>query len=1093
MSTDSILQRPGRFHGFAQLCFLILAVLTIVTTSLAQSPADDVPQSTTRSIDGSYEDELILLQEETPLSFLSTAKPILMGRIETGPIPFSVLSARSGSNRMTEIGGVNLATTGRVVYMRSAISPPWGQSTNEAAMNAVFGLGVWEDLRYETASPANIFASDVAMVFMEGGDSNANEMETFLNSNQALIESWVSSGGRLFLNAAPNEGNGMNLGFGTQLVYPNFSNPGTIAPGQGTHPIFSSPSTPVGSSWTGGFFTHASITCAVGCTTLIVGGSNQAVLSEKPFGTGLVIFGGMTTTNFHTPQPHATNLRRNILHYLYNVGLATNSAPSAVADSYSTGEDNMLTVPVNGVLGNDSDSDSDPLTAILVAAPANAQSFALLADGSFTYVPADNFNGVDGFTYKANDGQDDSNIVTVSITVNAVNDQPVLSGVPANAIIPEEAPYGFPASGSDIENSPLVYSLIGAPAGATIDPSSGAFAWTPTEDQGPGVYDFTVRVADPEGLFDQLPISVEVEEVNLEPVLDSIGDRTIDEDQLLTFDANASDADIPANGLTFDLIAGPSGASIDPSTGVFTWTPTEAQGGNPSSNYTFTVRVTDDGSPGLSDEEQITVTVNEVNSPPVLDAIGNQTGYWGNQFAFTASAGDSDLPANALAYSLIGAPAGASIDPASGQFTWPPSNAQIGAHTFTVRVTDDGSPTMFDEQQLTITVGKRPTMLVYTGDGTEQYSDRQALSAALTDNGGGALQGLPIVGRNIGFAIGAQSTSSNTDGSGTAAANLILTQNPAPAYTADSTFVGDAFYVASSDSDVFDITQEDARSYYTGTLFVNTSCATCSNGVATLSATIKDITAVGDDPATDSFEGDIRNARVTFISRDTNTVIASNVPVGLVDPADTKTGTATFNWNVNIGSQDSLDVTVGIIVTNYYTRNSTSEDTVVTISKPIGTNFITGGGYLVLSQSNGQYAGFDGSRSNFGFNVKYNKSGKNLQGHVNVIIRGSGGRVYQIKGTVLRTLSVNNSNPSSRHAVWTGKGALTDITDPLIPISLGGNNTFQMEIIDRGEPGSSDSIGINLWNDAGGLLHSSNWNGTQTVLQTIGGGNLVVR
>jgi hypothetical protein len=117
-----------------------------------------------------------------------------------------------------------------------------------------------------------------------------------------------------------------------------------------------------------------------------------------------------------------------------------------------------------------------------------------------------------------------------------------------------------------------------------------------------------------------------------------------------------------------------------------------------------------------------------------------------------------------------------------------------------------------------------------------------------------------------------------------------------------------------------------------------------ATGSPTLSATIKDITAENSDPATDPFAGDIRNARVSFVDRDGG-VIVSNLAVGLVDPSDTKTGTVTFNWNVNIGAADSMDYTIGIVVSNYYTRNSSFDDVVVTVSKPIGTNFITGGGY----------------------------------------------------------------------------------------------------------------------------------------------------
>ncbi len=99
------------------------------------------------------------------------------------------------------------------------------------------------------------------------------------------------------------------------------------------------------------------------------------------------------------------------------------------------------------------------------------------------------------------------------------------------------------------------------------------------------------------------------------PVLDPVGDQTVDEQTLLTFTATASDPDVPVDTLTFSLSGEPAGALIDPNTGVFTWTPTEAQGPN---SYTFDVIVTDDGTPRLIDSETITVTVNEVNVAPVL-------------------------------------------------------------------------------------------------------------------------------------------------------------------------------------------------------------------------------------------------------------------------------------------------------------------------------------------------------------------------------------------------------------------------------------------------------------------------------------------
>ena len=148
-------------------------------------------------------------------------------------------------------------------------------------------------------------------------------------------------------------------------------------------------------------------------------------------------------------------------------------------------------------------------------------------------------------------------------------------------------------------------------------------------------------------------------------MLAAIGDKTVNEGQLLTFTANATDSDVPANTLTFSLLNAPAGASIDPATGVFSWTPAEGQG---PGSYDLTVRVTDNGTPNLYDEEAITitVTVNEPIRPRSWRPLAIKSVNEGQLLTFTASATDSDIPANSLTFSLLNAPAGASIDAVHG-------------------------------------------------------------------------------------------------------------------------------------------------------------------------------------------------------------------------------------------------------------------------------------------------------------------------------------------------------------------------------------------------------------------------------------------
>jgi hypothetical protein len=114
---------------------------------------------------------------------------------------------------------------------------------------------------------------------------------------------------------------------------------------------------------------------------------------------------------------------------------------------------------------------------------------------------------------------------------------------------------------------------------------------------------------------------------------------------------------------------------------------------------------------------------------------------------------------------------------------------------------------------------------------------------------------------------------------------------------------------------------------------------------------------------------------------------------------------------------------------------------------------------------------------------------------VNIIFsRTVGGvlRTYQAKSNSIESLVRTITSPSTCHAQFVSKANLTDITDPLNPVSLGGNLQFQMMLHDNGEPGSSDTIGYTLWNGSQ-LLFSSRWTGVATAEQVLGGGNLQVR
>jgi len=172
------------------------------------------------------------------------------------------------------------------------------------------------------------------------------------------------------------------------------------------------------------------------------------------------------------------------------------------------------------------------------------------------------------------------------------------------------------------------------------------------------------------------------------------------------------------NTLTYSLSNAPAGATVDPATGVFTWTPSEIQG---PGVYDITVVVTDNNLPQLNDSKTFQVTVNEVNLPPVLTAISNHFVHAGMAFTFTNTASDPDLPANVLSYSLEpGAPAGATMQPLSGVFAWQTSGIDTGTtNPVTVRVTDDGVPLLSDTQSFSIAVLPPPSVMGATAPADE--------------------------------------------------------------------------------------------------------------------------------------------------------------------------------------------------------------------------------------------------------------------------------------------------------------------------------------------------------------------------------------
>ena len=291
-------------------------------------------------------------------------------------------------------------------------------------------------------------------------------------------------------------------------------------------------------------------------------------------------------------------------------------------------------------------------------------------------------------------------------TIGNTNNVPPLLNPIGNKSGNEGTLITFTASATDANTGQtLTFSLDpGAPTNAAINPISGVFTWTPNETQGPGSYPVTVRVRDDgsPALSDSETLTITVNEVNSPPSLSGVSDRTVNEGSPLSFTVLGSDPDVPAQMLTYSLTGAPPGASINANSGLFTWTPTEAQGPGVYSNVV--VNVTDSGSPPMTTSETLTITVDEVNVAPTLtkpaDVAIDELVAWTLQLSAT----DTDLPAQTLTFSLVSGPAGLTVSSA-GLVSWTPTEAQgPSTNTVTVKVADNGTPSQTATQAFTVSV-----------------------------------------------------------------------------------------------------------------------------------------------------------------------------------------------------------------------------------------------------------------------------------------------------------------------------------------------------------------------------------------------------
>jgi len=364
---------------------------------------------------------------------------------------------------------------------------------------------------------------------------------------------------------------------------------------------------------------------------------------------------------------------------------------SFVSGGYNSTIDSSFSSPITGRLAWSASSGGYITTAVNLPAFATAQDIQLR-----WRCATDNGGSAAGWRI---DSVTLSNRVCLCCISGTNN--PVLPAQ-TNRTINELSTLTVTNTASDADaNETLFYALQNPPVGASIS-GSGIITWTPAENQGPSTNTLTTIVTDSTGRTATNSFDVIVLHVNTAPVLPGQTNRAINELTTLTVTNTATDADLPADALSYSLLVAPAGASISVN-GVITWPTAEIDG---PGVFTITTRVVDNGTPALSATNTFTVTVNEVNTVPTLPAQSNRTINEAVALVVTNTASDGDLPGNGLSYQLLNPPSGASIN-GSGIVNWTPTESQgPSTNTITTVVTDNGTPNLSATNSFTVIVNE---------------------------------------------------------------------------------------------------------------------------------------------------------------------------------------------------------------------------------------------------------------------------------------------------------------------------------------------------------------------------------------------------
>ncbi|MBB1442409.1 Ig-like domain-containing protein [Pseudoalteromonas sp. SG43-3] len=577
----------------------------------------------------------------------------------------------------------------------------------------------------------------------------------------------------------------------------------------------------------------------------------------------------------------------------------TNVAPVTKNDSYSLSEDETLVVTAaNGVLSNDTDPNNDSFSVdeTFMVAPTHGQ-LLLATDGSFSYVPDANFNGVDQFQYQAIDSLGATSTATVTLVINSEPDNPVAQNdayqFSKNKLFEVTVQNGLLINDFNIEAGDLSVNTTAINAtqnGELTLNADGSFTYQP--DLGfIGVDSFTYSISNEQGLTATAQVTLSESGVNTFPEAND-DQYTLDEDSSASLlDVLANDTDADGDTITISNIENTTGEATIVA-GKIQFTPPANFSGEIVLTYTITDGYST-GNEGINDRTaSVTITITPVNDAPTANAdsvtmnedapallvnvLANDSDIDGDTLVITAATADigsASVVDNKIQYTPTANTNGTAII----NYTINDGNGGTATTNLTITITPVNDAPIANADSATIDEDAAPILINVLANDSDVDGDSLAISAASADIGsvsvvGNQIQYTPAADDN-GVATVTYTVSDSSGGASTTTLTITITPvNDAPiantdtatmdedaapilinALANDSDEDGDSLAISAASADIGSALVVGNQIQYTP--------AANTNGLATITYTVSDnnggtdnttvtitITAVNDTP-----------------------------------------------------------------------------------------------------------------------------------------------------------------------------------------------------------------------------------------------------